>query len=73
MLVLGADSIISARWLHKPAHVHAKCGEPDKPTVYQNLVILTYGDRHPLAHALIQQATIHMKGIIAVLNIQKSL
>ncbi len=67
------DRIPLARRLHKSAHLHAKGGEADKPTVYEDLVILTYGDRHPLAHALIQQATIHMKGIIAVLNIQKSL
>lgn len=55
---------------NESANMHRNNGKPDKPTIYQDFIVLAYCEAQPFVHPLLHQTAIHMEGIQTVLNVQ---
>jgi hypothetical protein len=54
--------------LRKPANLNSNDGQAGKPTVYKNIVVLTYCDRHLFVQPAFYKPAVHMKRVEIVLN-----
>jgi hypothetical protein len=57
--------------LGEPTKLHTQRGKPANPAIDQDFVVFAYGNGGALVQSFIDQPTIHVQGIEAMLDLQE--